>query len=153
MRTYLSFETAVADIEARLDEMRAVAEKGDSTALAEEIGKLEARAEKALADLYANLTPWQKTQVARAQGRPRFGDYVKGFITEFTPLAGDRYFGEDEAIVAGLEDSRANRSVSSGRKKATTRRAECGTISAWRAPRAIARRRVSCSLPTASACR
>jgi acetyl-CoA carboxylase carboxyl transferase subunit alpha len=102
MRTYLSFETAVADVEARLDEMRAVAEKGDSPALAEEIGKLEARAEKALADLYANLTPWQKTQVARAQGRPRFGDYVKGLITEFTPLAGDRYFGEDEAIVGGL---------------------------------------------------
>ena len=102
MRTYLSFETPVADIEARLDEMRAVAEKGDSPALAEEIGKLEARADKALADLYANLTPWQKTMVARAQGRPRFGDYIKGLIAEFTPLAGDRYFGEDEAIVGGL---------------------------------------------------
>jgi acetyl-CoA carboxylase carboxyl transferase subunit alpha len=102
MRTYLSFETAVADIDARLDELRAVAEKGDSPALAEEIAKLEARAEKALADLYANLTPWQKTQVARVQGRPRFGDYVKGLISEFTPLAGDRYFGEDEAIVGGL---------------------------------------------------
>src|SRR6202046_1632962 len=102
MRTYLSFETTVADIEARLDEMRAVAEKGDSPALAEEISKLEARAEKALADLYATLTPWQKTLVARAPGRPRFGDYVKGLITEFTPLAGDRYFGEDEAIVGGL---------------------------------------------------
>ncbi len=102
MRTYLSFETAVADIDARLDELRVVAEKGDSPALAEEIAKLEARAEKALADLYANLTPWQKTQVARVQGRPRFGDYVKGLINEFTPLAGDRYFGEDEAIVGGL---------------------------------------------------
>ena len=102
MRTYLSFETAVADIDARLDELRAVAEKGDSPALAEEIARLEARADKALADLYANLTPWQKTQVARVQGRPRFGDYVKGLITEFTPLAGDRYFGEDEAIVGGL---------------------------------------------------
>jgi acetyl-CoA carboxylase carboxyl transferase subunit alpha len=102
MRTYLSFETAVADIDARLDELRAVAEKGDSPALAEEIARLEARADKALADLYANLTPWQKTQVARAQGRPRFGDYAKGLIAEFTPLAGDRYFGEDEAIVGGL---------------------------------------------------
>ena len=102
MRTYLSFETAVADIDARLDELRAVAEKGDLPALAEEIAKLEARADKALADLYASLTPWQKTQVARVQGRPRFGDYVKGLITEFTPLAGDRYFGEDEAIVGGL---------------------------------------------------
>jgi acetyl-CoA carboxylase carboxyl transferase subunit alpha len=102
MRTYLSFETPVADIDARLDDLRAVAEKGDSPALADEIGRLEARAEKALADLYANLTPWQKTQVARAQGRPRFGDYVKELVSEFTPLAGDRYFGEDEAIVGGL---------------------------------------------------
>src|SRR5271165_236981 len=102
MRTYLSFETAVADIDARLDELRAVAEKGDSPALADEIAKLEAKAEKALGELYANLTPWQKTQVARVQGRPRFADYLKGLVTEFTPLAGDRYFGEDEAIVGGL---------------------------------------------------
>jgi len=102
MRTYLSFETSVADIDARLDELRAVAEKGDSPAIADEIAKLEARSEKALADLYASLTPWQKTQVARAQGRPRFGDYVRELIAEFTPLAGDRYFAEDEAIVGGL---------------------------------------------------
>jgi acetyl-CoA carboxylase carboxyl transferase subunit alpha len=102
MRTYLSFETAVADIDARLDELRAVVEKGDSPALAEEIAKLEAKSEKALADLYAALTPWQKTQVARVQGRPRFADYLKGLVREFTPLAGDRYFGEDEAIVGGL---------------------------------------------------
>ncbi len=102
MRTYLSFETAVADIDARLDELRAVAENGDSPALQEEIAKLEARSEKALADLYATLTPWQKTQVARVQGRPRASDYLKGLIAEFTPLAGDRYFGEDEAIVGGL---------------------------------------------------
>jgi acetyl-CoA carboxylase carboxyl transferase subunit alpha len=102
MRTYLSFEAAVADIDARLDELRAVAEKGDSPALADEIAKLEARSEKALADLYANLTPWQKTMVARVQGRPRFSDYLKSLVTDFTPLAGDRYFGEDEAIVGGL---------------------------------------------------
>ncbi len=153
MRTYLSFETPVADIDARLDDLRTVAEKGDSPALADEIGRLEARAEKALADLYANLTPWQKTQVARAQGRPRFGDYVKELVSEFTPLAGDRYFGEDEAIVGGSDGSMAKRSVSSGRRRATTRRAGSGTISAWPAPRAIARRRGSCSSPTASACR
>jgi acetyl-CoA carboxylase carboxyl transferase subunit alpha len=102
MRTYLSFESPVADIDAHLDELRAVAAKGDSPALKEEIAKLEAKADKALADLYANLTPWQKTQVARLQDRPRFGDYVKGLITEFMPLAGDRYFGEDEAVVGGL---------------------------------------------------
>jgi acetyl-CoA carboxylase carboxyl transferase subunit alpha len=102
MRTYLTFEQAVADIDARIDELRAVATNGESAALTDEIAKLEARSEKALADLYASLTPWQKTQVARIQGRPHFSDYVKGLVAEFTPLAGDRYFGEDEAIVGGL---------------------------------------------------
>src|SRR5208283_5503032 len=102
MRTYLSFETAVADIDARVDELRAVAKNGDSPALAEEIAKLEAKADKALAELYANLTPWQKTQVARVQGRPHFSDYLNGLITDFIALAGDRYFAEDEAIVGGL---------------------------------------------------
>jgi len=102
MRTYLSFEQPVADIDARIDELRAVAEKGESAALHDEIAKLEAKSEKALADLYTSLTPWQKTQVARVQGRPHFSDYVKGLIADFTPLAGDRYFAEDEAIVGGL---------------------------------------------------
>jgi acetyl-CoA carboxylase carboxyl transferase subunit alpha len=102
MRAYLSFETPVAEIDARIEELRAVAEKGDSPALADEIAKLEAKSEKTLSELYAGLTPWQRTQVARAQDRPRFSDYLKGLISEFTPLAGDRYFGEDEAIVGGL---------------------------------------------------
>jgi len=102
MRTYLSFEAAVADIDARLDELRAVAEKGDSPALADEIAKLEARSEKALADLYANLTPWQKTLVARHPQRPHFTDFINALVTEFTPLAGDRKFGEDEALLGGF---------------------------------------------------
>jgi acetyl-CoA carboxylase carboxyl transferase subunit alpha len=102
MRSYLSFEQPVADIDARIDELRELAAKGDSPALQEEIAKLEARSAKALGDLYAALTPWQKTQVARVPGRPHFSDYVKGLIEDFTPLAGDRKFGEDEAIVGGL---------------------------------------------------
>jgi len=102
MRTYLSFETAVADVDARIDELRALAAQNDSPALAEEVAKLEARSAKTLADLYSNLTPWQKTQVARIQGRPHFNDYVKGLIAEFTPLAGDRAFGEDAAVVGGV---------------------------------------------------
>jgi len=102
MRSYLDFETPVADIDARIDELRALAAKGDSPALVEEIVRLEARSAKALTDLYAALTPWQKTQVARVQGRPHFQDYVKGLIADFTPLAGDRKFAEDEAIVGGL---------------------------------------------------
>jgi acetyl-CoA carboxylase carboxyl transferase subunit alpha len=102
MRSYLDFETPVADIDARIDELRALAAKGDSPAILEEIAKLEARSAKALTDLYVALTPWQKTQVARVQGRPHFHDYVKGLIEDFTPLAGDRKFSEDEAIVGGL---------------------------------------------------
>jgi acetyl-CoA carboxylase carboxyl transferase subunit alpha len=102
LRSYLSFEQPVADVDARIDEMRAVAAKGDSPAIVEEIAKLEAKSAKMLADLYASLTPWQKTQVARVQGRPHFADYIKGLIEDFTPLAGDRQFGEDAAIVGGL---------------------------------------------------
>ncbi len=102
MRSYLSFEQPVADVDARIDEMKALADKGDSPAIVEEIAKLEAKSAKMLADLYAALTPWQKTQVARCQGRPHFADYVKGLIADFTPLAGDRRFGEDAAIVGGL---------------------------------------------------
>jgi acetyl-CoA carboxylase carboxyl transferase subunit alpha len=102
MRTYLSFETPVADIDARLDELRALTSQGDSPAIDEEIARLEAKAAKTLAELYAALTPWQKTQVARIPGRPHFNDYVKGLIDDFTPLAGDRKFAEDAAIVGGL---------------------------------------------------
>jgi acetyl-CoA carboxylase carboxyl transferase subunit alpha len=102
MRSYLDFETPVADIDARIDELRALAAKGDSPALNDEISKLEAKSAKALTDLYVALTPWQKTQVARVQGRPHFHDYVKGLIEDFTPLAGDRKFSEDEAVVGGL---------------------------------------------------
>jgi len=102
MRSYLSFEQPVADVDARIDEMRALAATGDSPAIEEEVAKLEAKSAKLLADLYAALTPWQKTQVARCQGRPHFADYIKGLIADFTPLAGDRQFGEDAAIVGGL---------------------------------------------------
>ena len=102
MRTYLSFEQPVADIDARIGELRAVAAKGESPAIEDEIAKLEAKSARTLADIYAALTPWQKAQVARMQGRPHFKDYIKGLIDDFTPLAGDRKFSEDQAIVGGL---------------------------------------------------
>ncbi len=102
MRSYLSFEQPVADVDARIDDLKALAAKGESAAIAEEIAKLEAKSAKMLVDLYAALTPWQKTLVARAQGRPHFAHYVKALIEDFTPLAGDRKFGEDAAIVGGL---------------------------------------------------
>ncbi len=102
MRSYLDFEKPVAELEAKVEELRAVGDKDGGIAIGEELTRLEAKAAKALADLYAALTPWQKTLVARHQDRPHFHDYVRTLVTEFTPLAGDRQFGEDEAIVAGF---------------------------------------------------
>ena len=102
MRSYLDFEKPVAELEAKADELRALEARGDGISLSEEIGKIDARASQALKELYAALTPWQKTLVARHPQRPHFKDYCAGLITEFTPLAGDRAFGEDEAIVGGF---------------------------------------------------
>jgi acetyl-CoA carboxylase carboxyl transferase subunit alpha len=100
MRSYLDFEKPVAELEAKVEELRAVGETG--VAIGEEILRLEAKAGVALKELYETLTPWQKTQVARHPQRPHCLDYVSGLITDFVPLAGDRKFGEDQAIVAGF---------------------------------------------------
>ncbi|MEA2991871.1 MAG: acetyl-CoA carboxylase carboxyl transferase subunit alpha [Alphaproteobacteria bacterium] len=102
MRSYLDFEKPVAELDAKADELRAVEASGESTAVAEEVARLEAKATQALKDLYANLTPWQKTQVARHPQRPHCLDYVKALVSNFIPLAGDRKFGEDEAILGGF---------------------------------------------------
>ena len=102
MPQYLDFEKPVADIDAKIDELRQLNLNGDAPAIGEEMVRLESRSAKALADLYATLTPWQKTQVARHPQRPHFSDYVKALVTDFTPLSGDRVFGEDEAIVGGF---------------------------------------------------
>lgn len=102
MRSYLDFEKPVAELEAKVEELRAMGEAGDAVAIGEEIGRLEVKAAVALKELYAELTPWQKTQVARHPQRPHCLDYIGGLISEFTALAGDRKFGEDPAIVGGF---------------------------------------------------
>ncbi len=101
MRTYLDFEKPVAEIEAKADELRAT-ESSDAAAVSDEISRLEVKAALTLKELYETLTPWQKTQVARHPQRPHCLDYVNQLITDFVPLAGDRTFGEDEAIVGGF---------------------------------------------------
>ena len=102
MRSYLDFEKPIAEIEAKIDELRAV-ETGDSApAIGEEIARLEAKALQTLKELYAELTPWQKTQVARHPDRPHCLDYVAALVEDFVSLSGDRKFGEDEAIVGGF---------------------------------------------------
>jgi acetyl-CoA carboxylase carboxyl transferase subunit alpha len=101
MRSYLDFEKPVAELEAKIDELRALQASGD-VAVGEEIERLEAKAAQALRDLYAGLTPWQKTQVARHPDRPKAQDYIDQLITEFTPLAGDRAFADDAAVLGGM---------------------------------------------------
>src|SRR5712692_8431339 len=102
MRSYLDFEKPVAEIEAKVEELRALAETGDTGGIAEEIARLEGRASAALKELYADLNPWQKTQVERHPQRPHCLDYVAQLVSSFVPFAGDRKFGEDSAIVAGF---------------------------------------------------
>jgi acetyl-CoA carboxylase carboxyl transferase subunit alpha len=102
MRSYLDFEKPVAELDAKVDELRAVEASGESVEVGEEISRIEAKATQALKDLYASLTPWQKTQVARHPQRPHYLDYVGALISNFFPLAGDRKFGEDDAIIGGF---------------------------------------------------
>jgi len=102
MQTYLDFEKPVAELEGKIAELKSLSSTDQAVSIDEEVDRLSARAEEALADIYKKLTPWQKTQVARHPQRPHFTDYVKGLITDWTPLAGDRKFGEDAALLAGF---------------------------------------------------
>jgi acetyl-CoA carboxylase carboxyl transferase subunit alpha len=102
MRSYLDFEKPVAELEAKVEELRAMGESDTAVAVGDEIGRLEAKAAVALKELYAELTPWQKTQVARHPQRPHCLDYISGLIGNFIPFAGDRKFGDDAAIVGGF---------------------------------------------------
>jgi acetyl-CoA carboxylase carboxyl transferase subunit alpha len=120
MRSYLDFEKPVAEIEAQLEELRGVDTPESMSAIREEITRLEAKASQTLKDLYANLTPWQKTQVARHPERPRCLNYVQTLVTDFVPLAGDRKFGEDEAIVGGFGRFRGESICVLGHEKGST---------------------------------
>ena len=102
MASYLEFEKPVADLDGQIKELRGMAEEDETVDLADEISRLEKKSEELLKGLYSKLNPWQKTQVARHPDRPHFVDYQKAMIDDFTPLAGDRYFGEDHAVFAGL---------------------------------------------------
>jgi acetyl-CoA carboxylase carboxyl transferase subunit alpha len=118
MRSYLDFEKAVAELDSKVDELRALAASG--TDITEEVSRIEEKAAQALADLYANLSPWQKTLVARHPQRPHFTDFVGTLITEFTPLAGDRKFGDDEALMGGFGRFRGESICVMGQEKGNT---------------------------------
>jgi acetyl-CoA carboxylase carboxyl transferase subunit alpha len=102
MRSYLDFEKPVAELEAKVEELRAMQEGGDAIAIGEEINRIEGKASQALEEIYGSLTPWQKTQVARHPQRPHCLDYVAALIEDFVPLAGDRKYGEDPSIIGGF---------------------------------------------------
>ncbi len=102
MRSYLDFEKPVAELEAKVEELRAIAAGGEDVSVGDEINRLESKAALALKDLYADLTPWQKAQVARHPQRPHGLDTIAGLLTNFLPLAGDRKFGDDSAIIGGF---------------------------------------------------
>ncbi|MDB5721917.1 MAG: acetyl-CoA carboxylase carboxyltransferase subunit alpha [Alphaproteobacteria bacterium] len=101
MPTFLDFEKSIAELQTRIEELRETAEGSDLN-IGAEIERLEAKSDRLLRDTYARLTPWQKTQVARHPDRPHFKDYLAALVEDFVPLAGDRNFGEDRAIVGGL---------------------------------------------------
>jgi acetyl-CoA carboxylase carboxyl transferase subunit alpha len=102
MRTYLDFEKPIAELESKVAELKALAAEQRSVSIEEELAKLEAKASEALEETYAELTPWQKTQVARHPDRPHFRHYIDGLVQDFTPLSGDRSFAEDQAILGGI---------------------------------------------------
>ncbi|CUH49638.1 acetyl-CoA carboxylase carboxyltransferase subunit alpha [Ruegeria atlantica] len=102
MTQYLDFEKPLAEIEGKAEELRALARANEEMDVAEEAAALDAKAAKLLDELYGDLTPWRKCQVARHPERPHCQDYVAELFTEFTPLAGDRNFADDLAVIGGL---------------------------------------------------
>ncbi len=103
MISFLDFEKPIADLEARIHDLRELDGEQDGGAnIDEEVAKLQDKADQLLRETYENLTPWQKVQVARHPNRPQFGDYVAGLLDDFTPLAGDRAYSDDKAITGGI---------------------------------------------------
>lgn len=118
MRSYLDFEKPVAELDSKIDELRALAENGSD--IHDEVDLIESKARQTLHELYANLTPWQKTQVARHPQRPHCVNYIEKLITDFTPLAGDRKFGDDEALIGGFGRFRGESICVIGQEKGST---------------------------------
>ncbi|MCH7888210.1 MAG: acetyl-CoA carboxylase carboxyltransferase subunit alpha [Proteobacteria bacterium] len=118
MDTYLTFEKPIAEIEDKIRELRHVAD-GGGVNIVDEITRLQAKVDRLLRQTYTRLTPWQRTQVARHPDRPHMGDYVAALIEDFTPLAGDRTFADDKAVIGGLGRFRGRPVMVIGHEKGT----------------------------------
>ncbi len=116
MRAYLDFEKPIADLEGKIQELR---QSGGEAGVSvdEEIERLQGKVDDLLGDAYAKLTRWQKVQVARHAARPKLSDYISHLVDDFTPLAGDRAFGEDQAIIGGPARFRGRSVVVLGHEK------------------------------------
>ena len=116
MPSFLDFEKPIAELQGRIDELRETAADGNLD-LSADIVRLQAKSDKLLKDTFARLTPWQKAQVARHPERPHFKDYVAALFEEFVPLAGDRAFGDDQAILGGFATFRGRKIMVLGHEK------------------------------------
>jgi len=115
-RTYLNFERPLAELDGKIDDLKGM-NGSDGVDVSEEVARLEEKANKQLKSIYAKLGAWEKTHVARHPSRPHFGDYIKGMIRDFTPLSGDRKFGDDQAMIGGLGRLRGRPIVIMGQEK------------------------------------
>lgn len=113
---FLDFEKPLAELEGKIADLRHMADD-DGMNIAEEVARLQTKADRRLREIYAKLTPWQKAQVARHPDRPHCTDYVQALIEEFQPLAGDRCFGEDQAVIGGIGRFRGRSVVVIGQEK------------------------------------
>ncbi len=116
MDNFLDFEGSVAELEGKIKELRHLADSGDVN-IAEEVARLEAKTNQILHQTYGKLTAWQKTQVARHPARPHMSDYAAALLNEFTPLSGDRTFGEDKSVLGGLARFRGRAVMVLGHEK------------------------------------
>jgi acetyl-CoA carboxylase carboxyl transferase subunit alpha len=119
MRTFLDFEKPIADLESKIEELRHLSSSSEIN-IVDEVTRLQAKIETVLRQTYSRLTPWQKCQVARHTDRPHTLDYVHRLVVDFTPLAGDRVFGEDPAMIGGLGRFRGRTVVVLGQEKGAT---------------------------------
>jgi len=117
IRTYLDFEKPIAELESKVEELKALKSEDSSAAIDEEVAQLEDKARAALQETYGKLTPWQKTQVARHPDRPHCIDYIGALIEDFVPLAGDRLYAEDTAIIGGAGRFRGRAVIVIGHEK------------------------------------
>src|SRR5947209_7001277 len=116
MRHFLDFERPIAELEGKVEELRHLSAKSGLN-IAEEVTRLQSQADRFLRQAYARLTPWQKVEVARHPERPHCRDFIAGLITDFTPLAGDRTFAEDAAVIGGLGRFRGSSVIVIGTEK------------------------------------